>query len=54
MTKLDEITVNGVDIIRFDDAGKIVEFKVMIRPLKAIQKIQSQMAQMLDAMKKSA
>jgi hypothetical protein len=54
VTKLDEITVNGVDIIRFDDAGKIVDFKVMIRPLKAIQKIHAQMAQMLDAMKKSA
>ena len=54
MTELDGITVNGVDIIRFDDEGKIVDFKVMIRPLKAIQKIHGQMAQMLDALKKSA
>lgn len=53
VTKLDDITVNGVDIIRFDDEGKIIEFKVMIRPLKAIQKIHLQMAQMLDALKKS-
>jgi hypothetical protein len=53
MTELDGITVNGVDIIRFDDEGKIVDFKVMIRPLKAIQKIHGQMAQMLDALKKS-
>jgi hypothetical protein len=51
VTQLDDITVNGVDIIRFDDEGKIVEFKVMIRPLKAIQKIHAQMAQMLDALK---
>ena len=51
VTQLDDITVNGVDIIRFDDEGRIVEFKVMIRPLKAIQKIHAQMAQMLDALK---
>ena len=54
VTELDGITVNGVDIIRFDDEGKIVDFKVMIRPLKAIQKIHAQMAQMLDALKKRA
>jgi hypothetical protein len=53
-TQIDDITVNGVDIIRFDDEGRIVEFKVMIRPLKAIQKIHAQMAQMLDALKKSS
>ena len=51
MTQLDDITVNGVDIIRFDDQGRIVDFKVMIRPLKAIQKIHAQMAQMLDVLK---
>ncbi len=50
VTRLDDIMVNGVDIIRFDDEGKIVEFKVMIRPLKAIQKIHAQMGQMLDAL----
>jgi len=54
VTQLDDITVNGVDIIRFDDEGRIVEFKVMIRPLKAIQKIHAQMAQMLDALKQGS
>ncbi len=52
VTQLDEISVNGVDLIRFDEEGKIVDFKVMIRPLKAIQKIHAQMAQMLDVLKK--
>ena len=52
VTQLDGITVNGVDLIRFNDEGKIVEFKVMIRPLKAIQKIHAQMAQMLEGLKK--
>jgi hypothetical protein len=51
VTQLDDITVNGVDMIRFDDQGRIVDFKVMIRPLKAIQKIHAQMAQMLDRLK---
>ena len=30
------ITINGVDIIRFDDDGRITHFKVMVRPLKAM------------------
>ena len=51
VTQIDDITVNGVDIIRFDDQGRIVDFKVMIRPLKAIQKIHAQMAHMLDVLK---
>src|SRR4249919_1122561 len=33
-TEIDGISVNGVDLIRWNDAGQIVEFKVMIRPLK--------------------
>ena len=46
--EIDGIAVNGVDLIRWDDAGKIVEFKVMIRPLKAITLIQQKMAAMLQ------
>jgi hypothetical protein len=52
MTEIDGITVNGVDMIRWNDAGKIVDFKVMIRPLKAIQKVHAQMGAMLEGMKK--
>jgi hypothetical protein len=33
------IAVNGIDIIAWDDAGKIVNFKVMIRPLKALHAV---------------
>ena len=36
-TEIDGITINGVDLIRWDDAGRIVDFKVMVRPLKAIE-----------------
>ena len=46
--EIDGISVNGVDMLRWDDEGKIVEFKVMIRPLKAINLIQQKMAAMLQ------
>ena len=49
-TTVDDIAVNGVDIITCDDDGKIVEFKVMIRPLKAINKVHEQMAAMIEKM----
>lgn len=40
--------VNGVDIITCDDDGKIVEFKVMIRPLQAINAVHEAMRKMLE------
>jgi hypothetical protein len=46
-TELDGILVNGVDLIKWNDEGQIVEFKVMIRPLKAINIIHQRMAAML-------
>jgi hypothetical protein len=52
-TEMDGKYVNGVDIITCNDEGRIVEFKVMIRPLQAIQTVHAQMARMLEAMKKS-
>jgi hypothetical protein len=48
-TEIDGILVNGVDLIRWNDAGQIVDFKVMIRPLKAINLIQLKMATMLQS-----
>jgi len=36
--------VNGVDIIRCDDDGRIVEFRVMIRPLEAVNLVHRHMA----------
>jgi hypothetical protein len=43
--------VNGVDIITCDDDGKIVEFKVMIRPLQAINAVHDAMRAMLEQMR---
>jgi hypothetical protein len=48
-TEIDGIGVNGVDLIRWNEAGQIVDFKVMIRPLKAINLIHQRMAAMLQA-----
>ncbi len=47
--ELDGIVVNGVDMIRWNDAGKITEFKVMLRPLKAVNLIHQKMAAQLQA-----
>lgn len=46
---IDDILVNGVDMITWNDENRIVDFKVMIRPLKAINLIHQKMAQMLEA-----
>jgi len=47
--EIEGISVNGVDMIRWNDAGQIVEFKVMLRPLKAVNLIHQKMAAMLQA-----
>lgn len=49
VTELDGIAINGVDIIRFNAEGKITDFKVMVRPLKAINKVWETMAAQLEA-----
>lgn len=48
-TQIDGVLVNGVDLIKWDEAGQIVDFKVMIRPLKAINLIHQRMAEMLQS-----
>lgn len=47
-THMDGIGVNGVDIITFDDQGKITDFKVMVRPLKAVNKVWEMMGAQLQ------
>ncbi len=49
-TELNGKYVNGVDIITCNDEGKIVEFKVMIRPLQAVNMMHQQMAAMLKTL----
>ncbi|WP_372768328.1 nuclear transport factor 2 family protein [Lutibacter sp.] len=50
-TMIDGITVNGVDMIEVNDDDKIISFKVMVRPLKAINKIHEKMGEMLEKLK---
>lgn len=47
--EMDGIRVNGIDLIRFNGDGKIQDFKVMVRPLKAINKVWDLMAAQLQA-----
>jgi hypothetical protein len=47
--ELDGVNVNGVDIIKWNAAGRITEFKVMLRPLKAVNLIHQKMGAMLAA-----
>lgn len=46
--ELDGIHVNGIDLIRFDAEGKIIDFKVMVRPMKAMNKLWELMAARLQ------
>ena len=43
------IAINGVDIIHWNEAGLITHFKVMVRPLKAVNKLHEMMGRMLRA-----
>jgi hypothetical protein len=44
---IDGIKINGVDIITFADDGRIIRFKVMVRPLKAINMLHRLMGEQL-------
>jgi hypothetical protein len=48
---VDGIQIDGIDMISWDADGLITEFKVMVRPLKAVNLLHGKMAAMLDAMK---
>ncbi len=47
---IDGISINGVDIITWNGDQKITEFKVMLRPLKAVNLVHQLMASMLEKM----
>ena len=46
-SEVDGITINGVDIISWNEAGLITHFKVMVRPLKAINTLHQKMGEYL-------
>lgn len=47
-TQIDGVHVNGVDIITWNENGLISDFKVMIRPLRAINVVHQRMAELLQ------
>jgi len=46
-TEIDGIVINGVDIISINEQGEICDFKVMIRPLKAVNLVHKKVGEML-------
>jgi hypothetical protein len=49
--EIDGIKINGIDMISCDDDGLITHFKVMVRPLKAVNMLHKKMGEMLEKMK---
>lgn len=49
-TYIDDISVNGIDMIEWNQDGMISNFKVMIRPFKAVQKVQEKMVEALESL----
>jgi hypothetical protein len=50
-SEIDGIYVNGIDLISWNEENKIIEFKVIVRPLQAVNKLHQQMQDMLEKMK---
>ena len=46
-TEIEGKYVNGVDMIKWNDEGLITEFKVMVRPLQAVNAIHASMQKIL-------
>ena len=49
-SEMDGIYVNGVDVISWNEDEKITEFKVIVRPLKAVNMLHQKMQAMLESM----
>lgn len=53
-TEIEGKYVNGVDLIEWNEAGRIIDFKVMIRPLQAVQAVHASMGAVLKRMQTDA
>jgi hypothetical protein len=47
---IDGISIDGIDMISWNDEGQITHFKVMVRPLKAVNLLHQKMGEMLQKM----
>ena len=50
-SEIDGIYINGVDLITWNEEGKITEFKVIVRPLQAVNLLHKKMQAMLELIK---
>jgi len=50
-TMMDDVVVNGVDLITINEDGKVIDFKVMIRTSKGLHKVQEKMMESLESLK---
>ncbi len=53
-TEMEGKYINGIDMMTFDEDGKITEFKVMVRPLQAVNMLHMKMKAMLESMQAAA
>jgi len=51
--EIDGIEINGVDLVQWNEQGMITDFKVMVRPLQAINKLRELMAARLEKYQQS-
>ena len=49
-TKIGDTIINGVDLITTNEEGKIIEFKVMVRPLRGMMVLKEKMFELLEMM----
>ncbi|MCH1615262.1 MAG: hypothetical protein L7S47_06070 [Acidimicrobiales bacterium] len=49
-SEIDGVYINGVDLLTWNEAGKLTEVKVMVRPLQAVNMLHQQMKAMLERM----
>lgn len=47
--EIDGVEINGIDLLTWNAEGRLTEFKVMVRPLQAIQKLHEKMAERMSA-----
>ncbi len=51
---MDGLEINGCDLLTFDADGKITDFKVMVRPLRAAEALAGRMGAQFEAIKADA
>jgi SnoaL-like domain len=45
--ELDGLKLHGIDMLQWNDAGKLIEFTVMVRPIRGLEKLIEKMAAQL-------